>query len=64
MHISERILNDNQVFLVFEIETSRFNSLNRREAAVIQNIVKETNFQKILEAKVDVNLKISKILSN
>ena len=50
-------------FIQVEIENSKF-ELHKKENVRIHKLTQEIDFKKILETKVDINLKIAKVLSN
>lgn len=50
-------------FIVVEIETSKFD-LKSKEITRLSKLSQETHFSKILEAKVDINYKVAKLLTN
>ena len=54
---------DEKPYINVEIENSKF-ELHKKENVRIHKLTQESEFKKILETKVDINLKIAKILSN
>jgi hypothetical protein len=52
-----------QPFVIVEIETSKFD-LKSKEITRLSKLSQETHFSKILEAKVDINYKVAKLLTN
>jgi hypothetical protein len=50
-------------FIQVEIETSKFD-LKSKEITRLSKLSQETHFSKILEAKVDINYKVAKLLTN
>jgi hypothetical protein len=50
-------------FVIVEIETSKFD-LKSKEITRLSKISQETHFSRILEAKVDINYKVAKLLTN
>ena len=54
---------DEKPYIQIEIENSKF-ELHKKENVRIHKLTQESDFKKILETKVDINLKIAKILSN
>ena len=52
-----------QPFIQVEIETSKFD-LKSKDITRLSKLSQETHFSKILEAKVDINYKVAKLLTN
>ena len=52
-----------QPFVVVEIETSKFD-MKSKDITRLSKLSQETHFSKILEAKVDINYKVAKLLTN
>jgi hypothetical protein len=50
-------------YINIDVESSQ-SAAHKAEAEEINNLAEETNFKRMLESKVDINLKIAKILSN
>jgi uncharacterized protein (UPF0216 family) len=55
--------NNSEPFIVVEIDNSKF-EIKKKEADRLSNLSSENDFSKILEAKVDMNYKIAKVLTN
>jgi hypothetical protein len=50
-------------FVIVEIEASKFD-LKSKDITRLSKISQETHFSRILEAKVDINYKVAKLLTN
>lgn len=50
-------------YIIIEIETSKFD-LKSKEITRLSKLSNETHFSRILEAKVDINYKVAKLLTN
>jgi hypothetical protein len=61
INVDFKELGDNrEPFIVVEIDNSKF-EVKKKEAERLTKISGETDFSKILEAKVDTNYKIAKV---
>jgi len=54
---------EDKSYIQVEIENSKF-ELHKKENVRIHKLTQENDFKRILETRVDINLKIAKILSN
>lgn len=57
------VYHDKKPFVNLEIENSKY-ELNKKDSVRIHKLTQETDFRRILEANVDINFKIAKLLSN
>lgn len=60
---TEMITDGGIPHVAVEIENSKF-ELHKKDNMRIMKLTKQTEFRNILESKVDINLKIAKILTN